>query len=91
MKRKPAAKDASEEDEVPAPPGEGFGKLSRPAFFALAAFNVGVVLTLLFLAFFGGPGGKSLMLHAAWVGTRAVIVGLFTAGATYLVSQKYRL
>jgi hypothetical protein len=90
-KRKAAAASASEPGEAPSPPGEGFGKLSRPAFFALAAFNVGVVLTLLFLSFFGAAGGRSPFLHAVWVGARAIIVGLITGGATYLVSSKYRL
>ncbi len=87
--RKPAARAASG-DEYQRPRQEGFGKLSRPQFFALAAFNAGVVLTLLFLTFTSVPG-KSLILHAAWVGLRAVIVGLVAGGVTYLVSSKLNL
>jgi hypothetical protein len=89
-KQKPAARAASSKDEAPTPQQEGFGKLSRPAFFAVVAFNIGVVLTLLFLTFWSTPG-KSLLLHAAWVGLRAVIVGAVAAGATYVVSSKLKL
>jgi hypothetical protein len=89
-KRKPAAKAVPNEGEDQTPPQEGFGKLSRPAFFALVAFNIGVVLTLMFLTFTSTPG-KSLLLHAIWVGLRAVIVGAIASGATYLVSSKLRL
>jgi hypothetical protein len=90
-KQKPAARAASNTAEGQAPQPEGFGKLSRPAFFAIVAFNVGLILTLLFLTFFGSPGGRSPFLHAAWVGLRAVILGVVAAGATYLVSEKLRL
>ena len=89
-KQKPAAKVASSAAEGPAPPQEGFGKLSRPQFFAMVAFNIGVVLTLMMLTFMSTPG-KSLLLHAVWVGFRAAIVGVIAAGATYLVSSKLRL
>ncbi len=88
-KRKPAAK-ATSDDDYQAPHQEGFGKLSRPAFFAIAAFNIGVVLTLLFLTFTSTPG-KSLFLHAVWVGLRAVIAGAVAGGAAYLVSAKLKL
>jgi hypothetical protein len=89
-KRKPAARAASSQDEDQTPSREGFGKLSRPQFFAIAAFNVGLVLTVMFLTFTSTPG-KSLLWHAAWVGVRAVIAGAVVAGATYLVSAKLRL
>ncbi len=88
-KQKPAARAASN-GAGSAPPREGIGKLSRPAFFAVVAFNAGVVLTLLFLTFTSTPG-RSLFLHAVWVGVRAVIVGAVAGGAAYLVSAKLKL
>jgi hypothetical protein len=87
--RKLAAKTASD-DEPQGPASEGFGKLTRPAFFALVAFNAGVVLTLLFMTFASTPG-KSLMMHALKVGVIAAVMGTVAGGATYLVSSKLRL
>jgi hypothetical protein len=88
-KQKAAARAASGNEGL-APQQEGFGKLSRPAFFAVVAFNIGVVLTLLLLTFTSTPG-KSLFWHAVWVGLRAVIVGAVASGTTYLVSSKLKL
>ncbi len=89
-KRKPAAKAASD-DEGPTQQQEGFGKLSRPQFFAVAAFNIGLVLTLLFLTFFGSGPGKSFFFYVIRVALEAAFVGAVAGGATYLVSAKLRL
>jgi hypothetical protein len=93
VQRKPAARRASD-DDYQKPQGEGIGRFSRPAIFGLIAFNVGVLMTLLYLTFFGiSPGGGALKqaIHGFWMGLEGLVVGLVAGGLTYLVSAKLRL
>jgi hypothetical protein len=94
VKAKPAARSGSD-DEGATPQKEGFGKLTRPQFFAVIAFNIGLVLTLLYLTFFGGPPTAWTLRYeitwAAFMALKGLIVGAVVGGATYLVSEKFKL